>query len=258
MNNTIKIENLSFAYENNKIFDGLNLSIKEGSWVTIIGPNGGGKSTLAKLIVGTYPYSGTITTNNDKNSIGIVFSSSDLHFVVDSVEKELNMSNKKLRLSPDEFNLRKEKIITTLNLGKMLNMRPNELSHSNKNLVSLASILISEPNVLIIDGTLDSLDYVQRVKVIKILKYYHRRGMTIINITHNIEDTLLGDEIMLIDNGRVVLYDDKDNFYKNEKIIKKYGLELPFIVELSIKLKYYNMVDKIYFDMEELVDAIWK
>lgn len=257
MSGVINIKNLSFSYGDNKIFDKLDLSIKTKKWLTIIGKNGSGKSTLMKLIVNKYPYDGNISVDK-QNKIGIVYNCSDLHFIVNTVDEELLLSKKNLDISSEEFNIRKEKIITSLNLSKLLNLKPNELSNSNKVLVSLTSILLSEPDILILDGTLEALDCFYKNKVIKILKYYYRRGMTIISVSHNAEDTLIGDDIMLLDSGSVILYENKTEFYKNEKILKKYGIELPFIVDLSLKLKYYNMVDKLYFNMEELVDAIWK
>lgn len=258
MCNLINIKNLSFSYGKKKIFENLNLTIKSNSWLTVIGPNGSGKSTLAKLIVDTYPYNGIIEIKNDENKIGIVYASSDLNFFTDTVDKEISMSRKNLDISISEFNEKKNKIINLLNLEKVIDCKPSELSNSFKVLVSFASILVYEPKILILDGTLDELDYMQKKKVIKILKSYYKKGMTIINITQDIENTLIGNDILLIADKKVIFYDNKEKFFEEEKMIKQYGINLPFVVDLSLKLKYYDMVDKLYYNMKDLVDAVWK
>ena len=79
----------------------------------------------------------------------------------------------------------------------------------------------------------------------------------IINITTYMDDTLLGDNIIIMDKGKIVLNGTKEDVFEQNDIIKKVGLDLPFIIDLSIKLKYYGLVDRIYFNMEELIDVIW-
>ncbi len=77
-------------------------------------------------------------------------------------------------------------------------------------------------------------------------------------VTNNLEDTLVANRVILLNDGKVILDDDLDNFYENEKILNDNGFNLPFIVDLSLKLKLYNSVDKIYFNQRKLVDDLWK
>ena len=252
----IEITDLCFSNQDRKIFEHFNLSIESQKWLTIVGPNGSGKSMLAKLIVGSYEYTGTIKIAEEE--IGIVYASSDLNFILDKVSDELDQYKKQSNLSDCEYNIKKDKIISLFGLKPLLNCKPFELSNSYRVLISLASILIYEPKILILDGTLDYLDNIQKEKVMKILKNYQKKGMTIINITNDIEQSLIGDEILLLYNGQVKLYKDKKSFFDDEKLLKKYGINLPFIIPLSNKLKYYNMVSKNYYSIDELVDDLWK
>lgn len=267
MENIISIKDLSFEYENKKIFENINLEIKKNKWLTIIGNNGSGKSTLIKLILGLEKFDGSIIVDSidvSKNKkeirkiIGIVFADPDSQFILDSVEDELEFPLKNLNLSVEEIKKRKEEIITSLGLKKILKNKPTELSGGEKQLVALAVSLIINPKILILDEALEMLDNKQKEKVLKIIRKKQKKGMTIINITQYNDDSLIGDDVLVLDTGKIKLMGSKEEVFNNYKIFENLKLDLPFIVDLSIKLKYYDLVDKIYFDMEELVDDIWK
>lgn len=267
MKNIISIKNLSFFYDNKIIFDDLNLDIEEGKWITLIGNNGSGKSTLIKLILGLYKFDGKILVDDldvlkdikeIRKKIGVVFPDPNYNFVLDSVDDELEFSLRNLNLSETTIKKRKLKIINNLNLNRFINSNPKDLSGGEKQLVALATALIINPKILILDESLEMLDFKQKENVLKVIKEYYKEGMTVINITQNIDDTLLGGDVIVMDSGKVILNGSKTEVFSNEKTFKELGLELPFIVDLSIKLKYYGLIDKFYFNMEELVDDIWK
>lgn len=267
MKNIITIKNLSFEYDKKKIFENFDLEIKKKNWLTIIGSNGSGKSTLVKLILGLEKFNGTIMVDNyDVNEnikeirkiIGVVFSDPDSQFILDSVEDELEFPLKNLNLPDEEINKRKEDIISSLGIKSLLKSKPTELSGGEKQLVALAVSLIINPKILILDEALEMLDYKQKDKVLKLINKMKKRGMTVINITQYVDDSLLGDDVLVMDSGKVKLIGSKEEVFNEYKVFEELKLELPFLVDLSIKLKYYDLVDKIYFDMEELVDVIWK
>lgn len=267
MKNIVTIQNLSFFYDNKMIFDNLNLNIEEGKWITLIGNNGSGKSTLVKLILGLYKFDGKILVDNIditenikeiRKKIGIVFSDPNYNFVLDSVEDELEFSLRNLNLNETTIKKRKTKIIGELGLKNLLNSNPKDLSGGEKQLVAIATALIINPKILVLDEALEMLDSRQKETVIEVIKKNYDDGMAVINITQNIDDTLFSDGIIVMDDGKIILNNSKEEVLSNERIFKELGLELPFIVDLSIKLKYYGLVDKLYFDMEELVDDIWK
>ena len=215
----------------------------------MIGSNGSGKTTLAKILVNTYSYDRIIDTIINDEYIKILYAYNELKFSKKTVLEELSFANN---------NVLKDKLLMTFGLNKYLEYPVCNLSNSYKILFNLLVILLSEPKLLILDSSIDELENNQKQSVIKIIKNMCKKGMTIINITSDIENTLIGDAIILLQDGTIKLFDNKENFYNNEKLIKECGLGLPFIVDLSIKLKYYQIVDKIYFNMEELVDAVWK
>lgn len=263
----ISIENLSFSYEDKQIFKNINLEIEENRWLTVLGSNGSGKSTLVSLILGLKEYEGKIEVNgmdvfkNKKiirKMISAVLADPDSQIIHDTVDDELSFPLQNIGMSMPNINLKKEEIVNALGIKKLLQLKPSELSGGEKILVAIATALMTDSEIIILDEALEMLDNVEKNRVIKLLKKRLKQGATIINITQDIEDSLLGDDILLMDDGNVVLYDTKEAFYNNDEEIKKYGLSLPFIVDLSLKLQYYGLVQKIYFDMEELVNAIWK
>ena len=140
----------------------------------------------------------------------------------------------------------------------MLNESISLLSGGEKQLVCLGCALVGNPKLVILDEAMSMLDMVSRVKVLSFLDRLNREsGVTIINVTLDIEDSVYGDDILLLDKG-IVVHDTKENVYRREKVLKKYGFDLPFMVDLSNRLSYYDLVDDFVFDMNKMVDVLWK
>lgn len=246
MKKSVYIKNLSFAYDDKVIFHNLNLDIRKGKWVTIIGSNGSGKSSLMSLMSGLCKFDGKITIE-EKEFVN------DFHFKTKNVKDELNYYLSKYYIKNDE----QKEIFDALNIENIMDLDIVSLDFIEKYLLSLAICLIKRPRVLLFDGLLELDGFKRKEKIVNLLKKYNKKGMTIINSTVNVEDSLIGDDIIVISNNEVILEGPKEKVFLNEKEFKKCGLELPFIVDLSIKLKYYGVVDKIYFDMGKLIDDIW-
>ena len=125
-------------------------------------------------------------------------------------------------------------------------------------MVALAAALVHDPKILILDEALVRIDNQDKVKILEIIqKIYQEKKMTIINVTHDMEETIYGDDIIVIDSGKIVLKGPKELVLKEEKFYEL-GLELPFMAALSLKLQYYNLIDEMIFDMDELVNILWK
>jgi energy-coupling factor transport system ATP-binding protein len=265
MNKIISIDNLIFKYNDNIIFNHFNLDIKENKWLSIIGPNGSGKSTLAKILVGLLPYEGIITIDSlvltketvkeIREKTAIVFENPDNQFVSETVLDEIVFKLENLGKSKSFIKKQLDYITNLLDIKHILKKTPHELSNSDKQIVALASALINEPKILILDEALNKIDYDKKNSIYKILK---ELDITIINITHDMNETVLSDEIVILDNGKLIMHDKKELVLKEEKLFNKLGLEVPFMAALSIKLGYYDLVDEIVFDMEEMVDKLWK
>ena len=268
MEDIIKLKNVKFSYNDKKIFDKLTLSIRKGSFTSIIGPNGSGKSTLMKLIVGLYKAEGKIivddtemsvdTYKSIRSKIGIVFENPDNQFVAETVMDEIAFALENMNFEKKEIRERVEKVGKLLDIEPIMEKEPHGLSGGQKELVALASALAIEPKVLILDEAMDMIDNNRRESILKVLTDLNKEGLTIINITHNSEELLYGSDIIVMNNGVIVDQGDTKELLRKEKLFKNNGLELPFVVDLSYKLKYYGIVDDIVLDMDELVNLIWK
>ncbi len=263
------IKDLNFKYHNKPIFNNFNLTIKKGTWVTVIGPNGGGKSTLIKIIVGLLPAEGYIAVDNIlknkdnikeiRKKIGVIFENPENTFVAETVMDEIAFALENLEMNKEEIKQKIMEVSEYLNITDILEKNPFQLSGGQKQLVALASVLVLEPKILILDEAINRVDYLDRENILKVLQKLNKeKGITIINITHDIEEALYGDDVILIDNGKIILNGSKELVFKEEKIFNKIGLDLPFMAELSLNLMYYDLVDRMIFDMDEMVDTLWK
>ena len=269
MKNIIEMENINFSYNKNQIFKNLNLTFEKGSFTTIIGNNGSGKSTLIRLLVGLLVCEGKITINglelNHDNlkkiisKIGVVFENPDDQFVAETVLDDIVFSLENMQVDKKEIDKRVKKISKFIGIEDILDKEPHNLSGGQKQLVALASALITDPDILILYEALTMIYPDKIIKIYKILEQINKvNKITIINVTHNMDEILYGDNLIVMDKGNIVLNGPKEFVFLEEKTFNKLGLKLPFIVELTTKLQYYGLIDHLIFDMEELVNEIWK
>ena len=269
MDNMIVINNLSFKYDYRVVFNNLSLSIKKGSFTTILGNNGCGKSTLVRLLTGLEDSNRCIsidgvlidssTLSSIRRKIGVVFENPDNTLISETVMEDLAFPLENLNCSRDYIYSKVNEISKYLGIGHLLNRCPRDLSGGEKQLVGLGCALITGPELLILDEAFSMVDSMSKLNMLRILKKIKRDfNVTILNITHDIEESIYGDDIFIIDNGKVVIHDSKKNVYKQEKLLNELGFELPFMVSLSNKLSYYDLLDKVIYDMEDMVDLLWK
>lgn len=269
MDNMIVINNMNFKYDDNVVFNNFNLSIKKGSFTTLIGNNGCGKSTLVRLLTGLINSNNSIYIDGVllcsenisliRKNIGVVFENPDNCLISETVFYDLAFPLENLNYSSDFIYSRVNEVSSYLGIDYLLDKCPRDLSGGEKQLVSLGCALVVEPSLLILDEAFSMVDEVSKVKLLDLLKKINKDfGTTILNITHDIEESLYGSDIVLIDNGQVILHDDKVLVYKQEKLLKKLGFELPFMVDLSNRLSYYDLIDGFIFDMDEMIDLLWK
>lgn len=255
----VTFENVSVFNGKKKIIDNLNLEIKD-EFVSIYGVNGSGKSTLVNVLMGLYDFSGNIfiddiafnkdTLDMTENKIGFLLKDYDDVIVAETVFDEIAFPLENLGQTKDHIKKEVDRISKNLGIFDLLSCDPHELSLKNRNLVSLAAALVSKPDILIIDNMLSEFD-MNIIDLIKKLK------ITIINFTCNSEECLYADRILVLENGNIVLNNKKEKFFDDIDKVKKY-MKLPFIIDLSNRLKFYNLIDKIYFDEKELVNDLWK
>jgi len=264
----ITIEHLTFSYKEHNIFNNFNLNIKKGSFTTLVGPIGSGKTTLIKIILGMIRTNASIKIDNLElcprnikkicSKIGILFENPDEVFVAETVMDEMAFILENMNMKRNIIKERIDTIAQQLNIENLLECNPHMISDGEKQIVSLASSLVIEPELLIIDEAFTMIDEQEKKHIFEILKELNKKGMTILNITHDLDESLYSNDILVLQDGKIILHDTKENVLKEEQIMKKAGLELPFLADLSIRLIYYGVLDHMILDMDEMVNAIWK
>ncbi len=269
MKNVIEIDNLSCSKGNVTILNSICLKIQQGEFVSIVGTDGAGKSSLIKNLLGFETCSSGLIHIFDKDlyenkndilkRIGYVAENCDSSFVTDRVIDELSLPLRNLHFSEEEIQSKIQEISSYLHIDHMLDCIPRSLSIGQKQLISLATALIINPDILIVDDSLDMIDLLTKDKILSLFRKLHReKKVTILYVTHDLEDTLYADRIILLSNGNICLDEKTKTAFTKEKIFQSSGLSLPFMVDLSKKLQYYNLIDKIEYNMDRLVNKLWK
>lgn len=269
MKNIIEIRNLNFQYNNSVIFSDFNMKIKENSFTCIAGNNTSGKTTLIKLLSGELFAPNTITIGysylnanrlyDHSTEIGTVFGDRLDSFLFDDVYKEMAFPLENLSLDPKEIEERIIEIAKFFNISYLLDKKTFDLSNSEKQIVLIAIALLHKPRILLLDTPFTMMNNYTKNKIKDKLKIYREKhNITIILTTTNLEDALDSDYLYIINNGNVVIEGTPLAVMKNDNLIKKLELELPFMVDLSLKLKLYELVDDIELDINRMVNALWK
>lgn len=265
----LDIKNLTFRYKTKFIYEDFSLSIDKGSWTTIAGPNGAGKTTLVKLLAGLLKNYSSITIfgkNYDKKNgldirseIGFVFDVPDNYFACETVEDELAFALENMAMDPKTIRKKIKEISKKFELNDYLKKNPLELSGGEKQKLALACALIISPRILILDEALMMVDINEREKLLNIIKEYNKQSrVTVISFTHNLEEAIYSDRLVILNKGKIVVDGAFPNVFSEERVMRKIGLEVPFMVELCQKLKVYGLVNEIDLDMDKVVSGLWK
>ena len=253
MSSIIKIKDLTV----DKILNNVTFSIEEGTFNVLIGNKG--KTTLAKAIMGLIRYSGTIefneelmTPDNKKEIIKKIG-----YFRDNMLKKETVMDNiiyPLLNLKIDEIEAKKMvyDICDKFKINDFILKNVENLTNTEKKLVSFIISIVYNPKLIIMDDTLDDLDEINKNKILNYIKKYK---ITCLYLTNNEEDILLSDNLIVMKNGKILESGKTIDLLNNEKLFNTIGA--PFLVDLSNKLKVYDIVDKVYLDVCEMIDDIW-
>ncbi|MBR6473387.1 MAG: energy-coupling factor transporter ATPase [Firmicutes bacterium] len=275
MEKIITIENLTFEYtqgENDeaiRALDNVNLDIQEGSFTAIIGKNGSGKSTLAKNLNGLLiPTSGAVFVDGydtaDDDSIweirqraGMVFQNPDNQLVSSIVEDDVAFGPENLGIDPAEIRRRVDKALEDVNMGQYKQKAPHLLSGGQKQRIAIAGVVAMKPKIIIFDEPTAMLDPKGRKEIMKIIEELHSEGITVILITHFMEEVVGADRVIIMSEGRVLLDGTPYEVFSQAETIRAANLEVPLMVELGERLRKEGLdIPKGIINEEEMVKAI--
>lgn len=261
----ISVKKLSYK----KIFDNVNLNIEQGTFVSISGSNNCGKTTLIKLLSGLIStenmvfYKGVSLENINKTKLfydeGIVLLNEKVNFLFDNVKDEILFVLDNIRIDEEIKNDRYKEVVKLLDLQDYEKVNPNSLNKNQKVLLLLALAIIHKPKVLYLDNIDSMMSKQDRKHIMDILHHLNKKEkMTIIMATTNLENVLDTDYIYILSNGGIALEGVPYMVLQDDNIINKLGLDIPFMMDLSVKLKDYNLLKDICLDMEGMVELLWK
>ena len=255
----VEFKNVNFSYaiddddENQVTVDVLknfNLTIEKGSFVAILGHNGSGKSTTAKLINGiNIAQSGEVIVDGQKvvddetifdirRKVGMVFQNPDNQMVAALVEVEVAFAPENLGVEPKEIRRRVDECLEIVNMTKYAQSSPSKLSGGQKQRVAIASVLAMNPEILILDEPTAMLDPKGRSEVIKTIKMLNEeKDITVVLITHYMDEAAQADRTVVIDDGEIVLDGTPKEVFKNVEKLKSLGLDVPQVTELAYELR---------------------
>ena len=248
----IEFKNVSFSYlspERIDVLKDVNLKIDKGEFVSIIGRNGSGKSTLARLIsVLLLPSEGEVfvdgmNTREEENlykirrKVGMVFQNPDNQIVSQIVEEDVAFGLENLNFPPDKIRERVDGVLEEVGLYEFKNFPPHFLSGGQKQKLAIAGVLVMEPEYLVLDEPTSLLDPRGRRDVINLILKLHKKGITIVLITHRMEEASMSQRVIVLNDGRIEMDGPPQDVFKEVERLRSIDLSVPPLTYLSYLLK---------------------
>lgn len=276
MSTYIEFKNVTFGYQNedgvveNNVIENFDLSVEKGSFVAVLGHNGCGKSTLAKLCNGIEtPVSGKVIVDSLDTSdevklldirrrVGIVFQNPDNQIVATIVEDDVAFGPENLGVDPKEIRARVDEALKNVGMYEFRESEPHKLSGGQKQRVAIAGIIAMKPQCIVLDEPTAMLDPRGRREVMKTVRRLNKEfGITVIFITHYMDEAAKADRVVVMDGGKIILDGAPKKVFSNVKILKKAGLDVPQATELSLALSEEGInIPKDALDIDELFENI--
>ena len=269
----ISIKNIHFNYQDQDTSEALSdvsLDVYEGEWLAIIGHNGSGKSTLAKMMNGLLEASsgeiyidGQLLTEKTvyeaRRKVGMVFQNPDNQFVGTTVEDDIAFGLENIGMPRDEMVQKINASLEMVRMTKFKEKEPARLSGGQKQRVAIAGMIALAPKVVILDEATSMLDPQGRFEVISTIQQLHKeKGITVISITHDLDEAAQADRVLLMEGGKVNLIGTPSEIFEMGTALVDKGLDVPFSEKLKAILKDKGMnVPNEYLDEEGLVEWLW-
>lgn len=253
-----------------RAIDGVDLDVKRGDFVAILGHNGSGKSTLAKQInaillptEGTLYVDGKDTKDPDnlwdvRQSAGMVFQNPDNQIIGSVVDEDVGFGPENMGVPSEEIWQRVEESLRSVGMWEYRNFSPNKLSGGQKQRVAIAGVVAMHPKCIVLDEPTAMLDPVGRKDVIRTVRALNQvEDVTVILITHYMEEVIYADKVIVMDDGKVVMQGTPREVFSQVETLKKYRLDVPQVTLLAYELKKAGLdLPAGILSMEELVDNL--
>ncbi|HEM6031590.1 TPA: energy-coupling factor transporter ATPase [Streptococcus suis] len=273
MMNIIEVKNLKYKYnqeDEQYTLNDVSFHVKQGEWLSIIGHNGSGKSTTVRLIDGVleaesgdiYIDGDALTVDNvwDKRRlIGMVFQNPDNQFVGATVEDDVAFGLENQGIPLEEMRSRVDEALELVGMTDFKTREPARLSGGQKQRVAIAGVVALRPKIIILDEATSMLDPEGRLDLIKIVREIkERHGMTVISITHDLDEVALSDRVIVMKNGQVESISTPNELFMREDLVDL-DLDRPFTTELASSLRQTGLdLPLRYFTEEELEETLWE
>ncbi len=274
--NMIELVDVCFTYPSEEEADpvralkDISFKIKKGEFVGVIGHNGSGKSTLSKLLNAIIlPSQGDVIVNGlntkDQDNIwlirqvaGMVFQNPDNQLVATIVEEDVAFGPENLGIAPEEIRKRVDQALETVEMQAYAQQKPHQLSGGQKQRIAIAGILAMEPECIIFDEPTAMLDPSGRREVMETIKGLNQdKQMTVIHVTHYMNELIDADRILVLDQGQIVLAGKPREIFTQVDILKKIGLDVPQMTELAHELRKEGIdLPSDILSIDEMVDAL--
>ncbi|WEV70556.1 energy-coupling factor ABC transporter ATP-binding protein [Lactobacillus sp. ESL0785] len=249
----IKIRNITFTYPDTKIpaIDKISLDIQRGSWTSIIGHNGSGKSTIIRLINGLLvPDDSTnseievdgVVLNDEtvwkiRNKIGVVFQNPDNQFVGATVADDVAFGLENRGVPRSEMLKIVPEAIKAVGMADYTNSEPASLSGGQKQRVAIAGILAIRPKIIVLDEATSMLDPEGRNQILQIVRQMKEKyDLTVISITHDIDEADLADQVVVMNDGKLIEQGSAEKVFSKVQLLKSLGLDVPFFEQVKDRL----------------------
>ncbi len=253
MSNIIEIKNVTYNYTEDEVeytaVDNVSLNIEKGSFTVILGHNGSGKSTLAKMMNGlNKPTQGEIlvdgmdTKNEEtelliKRKVGMVFQNPDNQLVASIVEEDVAFGPENLGLEPQLIRERVDEALKSVGMYEFRDSTPHHLSGGQKQRIAIAGMIAMKPECLILDEPTAMLDPKGRAEIVNtVLRLNKENGMTVVLITHYMEEAERADRVLVMNDGKFIADGTPKEIFKNVALLKSVGLDVPQTTELLYEL----------------------
>ena len=253
VDSAVEFKDVSFTYPDTEkaILDQISFKIKRGSWTSLIGHNGSGKSTISKLINGLLlPDSANnsritvlgMTLNQKtvwdvREKVGIVFQNPDNQFVGATVGNDVAFGLENRAVPREQMVKIVRKVLADVGMLDYIDAEPANLSGGQKQRVAIAGILAVEPKIIILDESTSMLDPKGREQVLKIIKHLKKeKNLTVISITHDIDEANMADDVIVLNDGKILAQGTPTEIFSKTEMLQEIGLDIPFVQKLINKL----------------------